>query len=129
MSASLLTTSSSNVLPISLLIAYKVFSGFVTACLFAGNPTSTSSLSVYAITEGVVLPPSAFSITFCCCPSTTATQLFVVPKSIPIIFDIFFPLIFNHSHSGWSYDSRVQLPASLKYITNASIFFALIFFH
>ena len=99
MSASLLTTSSSNVLPINLLIAYKVFSGLVTACLLAGSPTRTSSLSVYAITDGVVLAPSAFSITFCCWPSTTATQLFVVPKSIPIIFDILFPLIFNHSHS------------------------------
>ena len=99
MSASLLTTSSSNVLPINLLIAYKVFSGLVTACLLAGSPTRTSSLSVYAITEGVVLAPSEFSITFCCWPSTTATQLLVVPKSIPIIFDILFPLIFNHSHS------------------------------
>ena len=99
MSASLLTTSSSNVLPINLLIAYKVFSGLVTACLLAGSPTRTSSLSVYAITDGVVLAPSAFSITFCCWPSTTATQLLVVPKSIPIIFDILFPLIFNHSDS------------------------------
>ena len=88
MSASLLTTSSSKVRPINLLIAYNVFSGLVTACLLAGRPTKTSSFSVYAITEGVVLPPSAFSITLCCCPSTTATQLFVVPKSIPIIFDI-----------------------------------------
>ena len=90
MSASFLTTLSLNLLPISLFIAYKVFSGLVTACLFAGVPTRTSSPSVYAITDGVVLPPSEFSITLGCCPSTTATQLLVVPKSIPIIFDIKF---------------------------------------
>lgn len=39
---------------------------------------------VKATTEGVVLEPSAFSITFACLPSITATQEFVVPKSIPI---------------------------------------------
>jgi len=40
-----------------------------------------------ATIEGVVLEPSAFSIIFGSCPliSTHATQLFVVPKSIPMI--------------------------------------------
>ena len=38
--------------------------------------------------EGVVLAPSAFSITFGFPFSITETQEFVVPRSIPIIFDI-----------------------------------------
>lgn len=37
-----------------------------------------------ATTEGVVLDPSAFSITLACLPSMTATQELVVPRSIPI---------------------------------------------
>lgn len=39
---------------------------------------------VKATTEGVVLAPSAFSITLACFPSMTATHEFVVPRSIPI---------------------------------------------
>ena len=39
---------------------------------------------VKATTDGVVLSPSAFVITLACFPSITATQEFVVPKSIPI---------------------------------------------
>ena len=39
---------------------------------------------VKAITEGVVLDPSAFSITLGVFPSIMATQEFVVPKSMPI---------------------------------------------
>ncbi len=34
--------------------------------------------------EGVVRAPSAFSITFACLPSITATQELVVPRSMPI---------------------------------------------
>jgi hypothetical protein len=37
-----------------------------------------------ATTDGVVLDPSAFSITLACFPSITATQELVVPRSIPI---------------------------------------------
>ena len=47
------------------------------------------SLSVYATTEGVVRSPSEFSIIFGLPLSKTATQELVVPRSIPIIFDIF----------------------------------------
>ena len=51
---------------------------------------------MYATTEGVVLAPSEFSITFAWLPSITATQELVVPKSIPITLDItfisFYPL-------------------------------------
>ena len=34
--------------------------------------------------DGVVLDPSAFSITFAFLPSMTATHEFVVPRSIPM---------------------------------------------
>ena len=40
--------------------------------------------------EGVVRAPSAFSITFGFLPSITATQEFVVPRSMPITFAIVF---------------------------------------
>jgi hypothetical protein len=40
--------------------------------------------------EGVVRAPSLFSIILGCPASITATALLVVPKSIPIIFDIWF---------------------------------------
>ncbi|CSD14139.1 Uncharacterised protein [Vibrio cholerae] len=43
---------------------------------------------MYAITEGVVRSPSAFSITRGLSPSSTATHEFVVPKSIPMILPI-----------------------------------------
>jgi len=39
---------------------------------------------VNATIDGVVRAPSAFSITFGVLPSITATQEFVVPRSIPI---------------------------------------------
>ena len=84
--------SSAKFLPINRLMANKVFSGFVTACLLAAWPTSFSFDSVKATIDGVVLPPSEFSITFVSFPSIIATQEFVVPKSIPITFDIINPV-------------------------------------
>ena len=84
--------SSSNFLPISLLTANNVLSGFVTACLFAACPTNTCLSDEYATTDGVVLFPSAFDITTGSEPSITETHEFVVPKSIPITFPIFFLL-------------------------------------
>src|SRR5690554_220051 len=62
-----------------------VLVGFVTAWRFAGSPTLISPPSTNAITEGVVLFPSALGITTGSLPSITATQELVVPKSIPII--------------------------------------------
>jgi|SRR5210317_349188 hypothetical protein len=64
-----------------------VLFGFVIAWRFAGSPTLRSPfpLSKKATIEGVVLRPSLFCITTGSLPSSTATQLFVVPKSIPII--------------------------------------------
>jgi hypothetical protein len=40
--------------------------------------------------DGVILEPSIFSIILGLSPSITAAAEKVVPKSIPIIFDIFF---------------------------------------
>src|SRR5215207_9828844 len=67
------------------LIEKTVFSGFVTAWRFATVPTSRSPPLLKATTDGVVRPPSAFSITVGSPPSRTAMQLFVVPRSMPIV--------------------------------------------
>jgi len=69
-----------------------VLSGLVTACRFAGWPIRRSPSFVKATTEGVVRAPSLFSMTFGLPPSITATQLLVVPRSMPITFAIF-PLV------------------------------------
>ena len=68
--------------------AKTVFSGLVTDCRLADWPTSTSLSLVKATMDGVVRSPSLFSITLGVLPSMTATQELVVPRSIPIIFDI-----------------------------------------
>ena len=52
--------------------------------ILAYVPTSLSPSFENATTDGVVRDPSAFSNTFGVFPSITATQEFVVPKSIPI---------------------------------------------
>jgi hypothetical protein len=70
------------------LTAKIVFSGLVTAWRLAGWPTSRS-LSVKATIEGVVRAPSEFSITRGCEPSMMATQLLVVPRSIPMTLAMF----------------------------------------
>ena len=64
-----------------------VLSELVTACLLAVTPTSLSPSFEKATTLGVVLEPSEFGITTAFPPSIVATQLFVVPKSIPITAD------------------------------------------
>src|SRR6266581_4433739 len=83
-SMSRLTIGSSIRRPIRRLIAKNVFSGLVTAWRFAAWPTSRSPDSVKATIEGVVRMPSLFSITLAFLPSITATQEFVVPRSIPM---------------------------------------------
>src|SRR3984957_18735985 len=65
-------------------MAKIVFSGLVTAWRFAGCPTRTSPSLPKATIDGVVRAPSAFSMTFVCVPSITATQELVVPRSMPI---------------------------------------------
>ena len=51
--------------------------------------------STNAMTDGVVLFPSAFGITTGSLPSITETHEFVVPKSIPIILLIILILLIN----------------------------------
>ena len=65
-----------------------VFVGLVIACRLAGSPIFRSPFSTNATIEGVVILPSLLGITTGLLPSITATQEFVVPKSIPIIFPI-----------------------------------------
>lgn len=65
-------------------MAKRVLAELVTACLLAGAPTRRSPSAVKATVDGVVLTPSAFSITFGVFPSMILTQEFVVPRSIPI---------------------------------------------
>ncbi len=69
-------------------MAKKVLSGLVTAWRLAGRPISRSPSSLKATIDGVVRTPSAFSITFGAPPSMTATHELVVPRSIPMTFDI-----------------------------------------
>src|SRR4029078_10861224 len=67
------------------LMEKTVFAGFVTACRLATVPTRRSPLWVNATTEGVVRPPSAFSMTVGSPPSRTAMHEFVVPRSMPMV--------------------------------------------
>src|SRR5208282_1951643 len=83
-SMSFLTIGSIKRRPIRRLIAKNVFSGLVTAWRLAAWPTRRSPDSVKATIEGVVRMPSLFSITLAFLPSITATQEFVVPRSIPM---------------------------------------------
>src|SRR3954463_873283 len=62
-----------------------VFLGLVTAWRLATVPTRRSPLAVKATTEGVVRPPSAFSMTVGSPPSRTAMHEFVVPRSMPMV--------------------------------------------
>jgi hypothetical protein len=70
-----------------------VFVGFVTAWRFASWPTSRSPPLPNPTTDGTVRPPSAELITVGSPPTMAATTLFVVPRSIPIIF----PIVFSFS--------------------------------
>src|ERR1700730_149335 len=72
-----------------------VFSGLVMLWRLAGWPTRTWPSSVKATIDGVVRPPSAFSMTLALFPSITATQEFVVPRSIPIAFAMTRLLVFR----------------------------------
>src|SRR5204863_6043027 len=67
-----------------------VFCGLVIAWRLAGSPTLRSPFFRKATMDGVVRRPSSLAITTGSLPSITATQLFVVPKSIPMIFPIIF---------------------------------------
>ena len=82
------TSCEANLRPISRLTPNTVFSGLVIDWRLAICPTRRSPLSVTATTEGVVRPPSGLVMTFGSPPSMIATQELVVPRSIPITFDI-----------------------------------------
>jgi hypothetical protein len=58
---------------------------------------------VNATIDGVVLSPSAFAITVGFPPSITATQLFVVPKSIPIILPIVVSSSMNYAKKWFNF--------------------------
>src|SRR5688572_26296552 len=88
---SFFVVGSSNRRPIRRFTANMVLSGLVTAWRFAGWPIRRSPSLVKATIDGVVRAPSAFSMTLGLPPSITATQLLVVPRSIPITLAIGFP--------------------------------------
>src|SRR5688500_13985381 len=71
----------------------NVFSGMIVAWRLAVWPTSRSPFLVKATTDGVVRLPSALGMTTGSPPSITATTELVVPRSIPTIFGIIFPLL------------------------------------
>jgi hypothetical protein len=74
-----------------------------------------------ATTDGHNLPPSDVEITVGCPPSITATTLFVVPKSIPIIFAIERLLAFNSLARDYSavFFNVPILPRECKKTVNA----------
>src|SRR3981189_2355990 len=72
-----------------------VFSGLVMLWRLAGWAARDLPSSVKATIEGGVRPPSAFSITLALFSSITATQEFVVPRSIPIAFAMTRLLVFR----------------------------------
>src|SRR6188768_1158563 len=95
---------SSKVRPMRRLIAKNVRSGLVTAWRLAGWPTRRSPSSVIATIDGVVRAPSEFSMTLGVEPSMTATQLFVVPRSMPMILLI----VIGLRASGWVFGWLVR---------------------
>src|SRR3954452_22530896 len=70
------------------LMEKTVFWGLVTAWRLATVPTRRSPDCANATTDGVVRPPSAFSMTVGSPPSRTAMHEFVVPRSIPMVLPI-----------------------------------------
>src|SRR5947208_9888343 len=80
--------TSASLRPMKRLIEKIVLVGLVTAWRLATVPTRRSPLCANATTDGVVRPPSAFSITRGSPPSSTAMHEFVVPRSMPIVFAI-----------------------------------------
>src|SRR3954447_7929974 len=77
--------TSASLRPMKRLMEKTVFCGLVTAWRLATVPTRRSPDCVNATTDGVVRPPSAFSITVGSPPSSTAMHEFVVPRSIPMV--------------------------------------------
>src|SRR3954465_10979416 len=78
--------TSASLRPMKRLMEKTVFWGLVTAWRLATVPTRRSPDFAKATTEGVVRPPSAFSMTVGSPPSSTAMHEFVVPRSMPMVF-------------------------------------------
>src|SRR5213078_5014234 len=77
--------TSASLRPMKRLIEKTVFWGLVTAWRVATVPTRRSPDWVKATTDGVVRPPSAFSMTVGSPPSSTAMHELVVPRSMPMV--------------------------------------------
>src|SRR5712691_4386663 len=88
-----------------------VFSGFSTACRFAGSPTRTPSF-VKATTDGNIFPPyalpSALGMIFGVPPSMYAASEFVVPRSIPMILAICFTSVLDDNDLSGTQDAIVE---------------------
>ncbi len=67
------------------LIEYTVLVGLVTAWRLASWPTTRSPVFGKPTTDGTVRLPSDDGMTVGSPPSITATTLFVVPRSMPMI--------------------------------------------
>jgi len=76
------TVSSENFLPISRFASNTVFFGFLAAWFLAASPTSLSFLPK-ATYDGVVFTPYSLAIISTFSFIHTATQEYVVPRSIP----------------------------------------------
>ena len=76
--------------PICRLIEEMVRLAFTVAWCAAALPTSRVPSAVKATTEGVVRSPLSLGMITACPPSTTETQLLVVPKSMPMVLLIAF---------------------------------------
>ena len=82
------TSSESNLRPIRRFTAKTVASGLVIAWRLAICPISRSPASVKPTIDGVVRLPSELGMTTGSPPSITATQLLVVPRSMPMTLGI-----------------------------------------
>ncbi len=98
-----------------------MFVGLVTAWRLATVPTRRSPLCVKATTDGVVRPPSLFSMTVGSPPSSTAMHELVVPRSIPMVFAMWAPLCeylslldADCSRSGTSAKARIRAHAGRR---------------
>src|SRR4051794_12216970 len=78
--------TSASLRPMKRLIEKTVLVGLVTAWRLATVPTRRSPPAVNATTDGVVRPPSLFSMTVGSPASYTAMHELVVPRSIPMVF-------------------------------------------
>src|ERR1700744_689493 len=90
--------TSASLRPMKRLMEKIVFCGLVTCWRLATVPTRRSPPLVNATTDGVVRPPSAFSITVGSPPSSTAIHELVVPRSIPIVFPMFCLLPYGYKN-------------------------------